>query len=418
MTFRSGARHRMQTLSVDRRAARGCSADRARWRSGLLRREPTSHTEKLLSVVVACMVTILSMGVSTAWSDVRIKDITTVAGHRTNQLVGLGLVTGLNGTGGKSPITRRFAMNLEQRLGVRSDPQVRSGLDNDTTRKTDNVSVVVVTADLPTFARSGSKIDVLVSAYDDASSLQGGVLIRTPLTAVDGEAYAVAAGPVSIGGFSFGGQAASISKNHPTTGRIPSGGIVERETCTDIAADGRFQLLLQTQDFETSRRIATAINRPFPASARALDPGTVDVVVPGQFLGNVPNFLGEIGNLRVTPDVPARVVINERTGTVIVGENVRLSRVLITHSNLTVTTAESPEVSQPAPFSDGVTAIVPRTDVGVTEDGMPVSEVDPNVTVGDLASALNALGVSPRDLSSIFQQLKESGALHAELEFK
>lgn len=353
-----------------------------------------------------------------AAGDVRIKDITHIHGDRVNQLVGLGLVTGLNGTGGESPITRQFALNLEQRLGLRANPQVRASLDLDTTRSTDNLSVVLVTADLPAFAREGSEIDVTVAAYDDASSLQGGVLVRTPLYGVDGEVYAVASGPVSIGGFSFGGQAGNLQQNHPTSGRIVEGATIEQETCTPIGLDGQVQLILRSPDYETARRIAEVVNLLSPNSARVIDPATVQLLIPSKYAGRTSDWIGKVGSLRVDPDTAARVVINERTGTVVIGENVRLSRVLITHSNLTVITTENPQVAQPAPFSEGVTAIVPRTDITVEENGVAVTEVKPNVTVGDLAFGLNALGVAPRDLSSIFQQLKESGALHAELEFK
>lgn len=351
-------------------------------------------------------------------AEVRIKDITHLDGDRVNQLVGIGLVTGLNGTGGESPVTRQLAMNLEQRMGLRADPQVRLRLDFDTTRRTDNISVVTVTANLPSFARAGSEIDVVVSAYDDASSLQGGVLIRTPLYGVDGQVYAVAAGPISIGGFSFEGRAASVQQNHPTTGRIPGGATVEEETCTPIAQNGRVRLILKTPDHETARRIADVINILAVDSSAVIDPATVEVIIPPNYHHRPSDWIGRIGNLTVTPDVPARVVINERTGTVVIGENVRVARVLITHANLTVTTVESPEVSQPAPFSEGETTVVPRTDISVTEEGIAVTEVEENLTVGDLAFALNSLGVSPRDLSAIFQQLHASGALHADLEFK
>ena len=350
--------------------------------------------------------------------EVRIRDLTEVDGVRTNQLVGLGLVTGLNGTGGKSPITRQLALNLIQRYGLRVDPEIRARLRNDTSEKTDNLSVVTVTADLPAFARNGQTIDVLVSAFDDAKNLAGGQLIMTPLKGVDGEIYAVASGAISTGGFAFSGDAVGAQKNHPTTGRIPNAATIERETCTPIGQNGVIRMLLRQSDFETARRIALAINTEYPAAARAIDSATVEINVPTPHTADVPAFIGQIGNLKVIPDRPARVVINERTGTVIIGENVRLARVLITHANLSITTAETPEVSQPNPFSQGQTTVVPRTQLNVFEDKSFVNEIDRQSTVGDLAQALNALGVTPRDLSSIFQQLKESGALHAELLFK
>ncbi len=365
------------------------------------------------------LIFILLINVHIAANDeVRIRDLTEVEGVRTNQLVGLGLVTGLNGTGGKSPITRQLATNLIQRFGLRVDPEIRARLRNDTSEKTDNLSVVTVTADLPAFARNGQTIDVLVSTFDDAKNLAGGQLIMTTLKGVDGEIYAVASGAISTGGFAFSGDAAGAQKNHPTTGRIPNGATIERETCTPIGQNGVVRMLLRQSDFETARRIAIAINIEHPTAARAIDSTTIEINVPPLDVSDVPAFIGRVGNLKVIPDRPARVVINERTGTVIIGENVRLARVLITHANLSIITAESPEVSQPNPFSQGETTVVPRTQVNILEEKAFVNQIDRQSTVGDLAQALNALGVTPRDLSSIFQQLKESGALHAELLFK
>jgi flagellar P-ring protein precursor FlgI len=352
------------------------------------------------------------------WAEVRIKDITTIEGVRTNQLVGMGLVTGLSGTGSKSPVTRQFAVNFMQRFGMRVEPGIRLQLQTDTTQKTDNLSVVTVTANLPAFARRGSTLDVMVSTFDDAKSIEGGQLIMTPLFGADGQVYAVASGPISTGGFSFGGEAATVQKNFPTTGRIPEGATVEEETFTNIAPNGCFRLLLRSPDFETARRIAVAINAEEPGIATCLDAAAVNVMVPPQYRDNPAAFAGMIGNLTVMPDNVARVVINERTGTIIIGENVRISSVLITHANLAVTTTEAPQVSQPNAFSNGETVEVPRTNMSVNEEDKRLTEVNSNTTVGELAQALNALGVAPRDLSSILQQLKESGALHAELEFK
>lgn len=362
---------------------------------------------------------------STLLAEVRIKDVTTIDGVRANQLTGMGLVTGLSNTGGKSPTTREFSVNFLQRFGVRIDPAVRAALRNDTTLKTNNLSVVTVTADLPAFARPGARIDVIVSTFDDASSLNGGVLVMTPLIGADGQVYAVASGPISTGGFSFSGEASSVQKNHPTTGRIPNGGIVELETITHLGVNGCIQLLLKSPDFETSRRIATAINQaellpdlPGFGLAQAIDSNAVRVQVPPQFQGSETEFIGLLGSLSVQPDTIARVIINERTGTIIIGEHVRLSRVLINHANLAISTSESPEVSQPNPFSNGETKEVPRTQITVTEEKAPIFDVESTTSVGDLARALNALAVAPRDLSSILQQLKESGALHAEIEIK
>jgi flagellar P-ring protein precursor FlgI len=239
------------------------------------------------------------------------------------------------------------------------------------------------------------------------------------LFGVDGKVYALADGLVSIGGFVFSGQAATVQKNHPTTGRIPNGAIVEEAVCAPpIGQCGIVRLLLKDADSETARRITLAINEAFPRVATTVDAGTVQLRLPASLHGDVYDFMGVVGVLEVHPDVRARVVINERTGTVIVGEHVRLSRVAITHADLAIIATESPLVSQPTPFSTGETEVVPRTNLDVIEEKRPMSVVEESVTVGDLASALNVLGVTPRDLSSIFQQLKTAGALHADLLFE
>jgi flagellar P-ring protein FlgI len=350
--------------------------------------------------------------------EIRIKDITEVEGLDTEELVGFGLVVGLNNTGGKSPITRRFATNMLQRFGNRIDPEVRARLRNDTREKTNNLSVVTVTATLPPMKRVGQKIDITVSAFDDAASLFGGQLVFTPLYGVDGTVYATASGPVSLDAISAGGAAASVQKNHPTAGRITDGAKVVEPNPATFVFDGCVRLLLRDPDFETATRISDAINLLMPSSCRTLDPSSVEVTIPPTDEANVTAFLARIEQLRVQPDVRARVVINERTGTIVIGENVRLSRALITHSNLAIFTREQPEVSQPAPFSQGTTTVVPRTDVDVVEEDRPILEVEETATVSDLAQALNALGVAPRDLGVIFQQLRDAGALHADLEFE
>jgi len=349
---------------------------------------------------------------------VRVKDITRVEGERTNVLVGLGLVTGLQGTGGKNPITREFVLNLAQRFGIRSEPDLIAKLRNDTSDKSDNTSVVVVMAELTTGRKKGEKIDITISAMDDAKSLNGGVLLPTPLVAVDGQVYALASGEVSTGAFSFSGEAASVQKNHPTTGRIASGATVEKETFAQVGLDGRLRLILLNPDYETARRIAGAANKQFPGVAEVIDSGSILLTSPPEWISRTRELASDVQQLLVIPDYPAKVVVNERTGTIIVGENVRLSRVLVNHANLAIMTGETPEVSQPAPFSNGETTVVPRTQVDVVEERNPIVLLDEPATVADLAQALNALGVSPRDLSSIFQHLKVAGALHAELELK
>ena len=366
---------------------------------------------RLLAVVLL----LISAAGARAGGEVLIKNITTVEGEHINQLVGVGLVTGLSGTGGETPLTRELALNMLQRFGIRADPALRAALRNDTRQKTDNVSAVMVTAELRTTDQVSSTIDVTVSALDDAESLQGGTLIPTPLGGADGEVYAVAAGQVSIGGFSFSGDAASVQKNHTTTGKCQA--IVEKRVPGCQNTEPYIRFLLRDPDYSTATRINDAVNQHFPHAARTLDSGTVHVDIPAKHLQDRHRFIGMIQQLTVVPDVRARVVINERTGTVVIGDNVRLSPVAVTHANLSVITGESPEASQPLPFSDGETVVVPRTEIDVVEENNPVTVIDGTATVGDLAQALNVLGVTPRDLSSIFRQLRELGALHAELIF-
>ena len=348
---------------------------------------------------------------------VRIGDVTQVAGEHPNQLVGYGLVTGLAGTGGSGTITKRLVITLIQRLGLRADPRLRQFI-RQAQEKTDNVSAVMVTATLPPHAKRGQTIDVLVSTLDDAESLAGGVLISTPLTGVDGEVYALASGPISINGGEFGGNASTVTINHPTTGRISGGAVIENEVPSTIFHEGRFSLHLRDPSFENARRIAEAINLTAPGAASVLDPATVSVIVPYERFSSPHEFVAMCQEQLFVPDGPARVVINERTGTVIVGANVKVSNVAIAHGNLIVTTVENPQVVQPAPFSEGTTEIVPRTEVQAGREQGFLNVVNEPTTVGDLAASLNALGVTPRDLSVIFQMLKENGALHAALELK
>jgi flagellar P-ring protein precursor FlgI len=343
---------------------------------------------------------------------VRIKDITRVEGARGNQLYGLGLVVGFDGTGGKSLFTQQLAVDMLQKLDVSSKIVTESKTDN--VFKSENIAAVMVTAIIPPFARRGSQIDVTVSTLDGAS-LQGGTLLLTPLKGVDGEVYAVAQGELSIGGFAFGGKAASAQKNHPTTGRIPGGATIEREALGEVVRQSRVRLLLHEPDYATVRAVAQAIAQRFPQCAAPLDAGTVQIDIPKSQCGDVASFLADIGLLEVTPDASARVVINERTGTVVAGEHVKIATVAIAHGNLSVTTSEEPLVSQPLPLSEGQTTVVPRTKVDVEEKGGGLELLERSVTVADLARALNALGVTPRDLIAIFQALKQAGALHAEL---
>ena len=373
----------------------------------------------MLRTLAALCLTLTLSTLSAAGGEplVRIRDITQIAGEHPNQITGMGLVIGLAGTGGNSQTTKQFALNLLQKMGNRADPGLRENIQR-SQEKTDNMSVALVSATLSPHAKNGQRMDVTVSAFDNAKSLTGGFLVATELYGADGEVYVIASGPISLNGGDFGGTAASVTKNHPTTGRIPMGGTVEAEVPCTVFRNGIFELLLRSPHYLTAMNIATAINLYSPGSALVRDPATVAVRLPASAMEDQFRFVAECQELTVTPGSIARVVINERTGTIVIGSDVRLSQVAITHGNLIVSTVETPEVSQPAPFSNGETKIVPRTSVDVTEPGGVINVIDQNVTVGDLAASLNALGVSPRDLSSIFQMLKESGALHAELELK
>lgn len=366
--------------------------------------------------LAVCLAALLP-GNAAAAPPVRIKDISQLAGEHPNTLTGLGLVTGLAGTGGSGQITKQLAMTVLQQLGQRSDPTLREQIQR-SLEKTNNISAVLVRATLPPHAKKGQRIDVVVSTFDDAKSLQGGELLETFLTGPDGETYVLATGPISINGGNFGGQAATVTKNHATTGRVAGGGVVEVEVPSTVFDQGQFTLLLNHPEFETACRIEKSINTKFPESAFVRDPATVQVRVPSYAMNDPFRFIAGCQELRIVPDTTAKVTINERTGTIIINENVRLSAVAITHGNLIVSTVESPQVSQPAPFSEGETTTVPQTDVNVVEEKTAISVLDQSMTVKDLAASLNALGVTPRDLSSIFQMLKESGALHAEIEIK
>jgi flagellar P-ring protein precursor FlgI len=358
-------------------------------------------------------VAVLLTAAGAASAQVRIKDITDVAGARGNQLIGVGLVVGLDGTGSRSTFTQQMAVDMMQRFGVTT--QIFSPSPAESIIRSTNISVVMVTAEIGPWSRKGSKIDVTVSSMDDARSLQGGKLLLTMLKAVDGEVYAVAQGPLSVGGFAVAGQAAGVQKNQLNTGRIPDGAMVEKEAPGELTRNGKLQFTLKNPDFNTARLIAKANNVRFPGSAEACDPGGVNVALPLDSKKTLSDLIGEIGLLEVKPDTPARVIINERTGTVVAGENVTLSPVAVAHGNLFLRVSETPQVSQPNPLGGGGTAVVPRTQVGAVEERARMVVLPRATSVADVARALNALGVTPRDLISIFQLLKEAGALHAEL---
>ena len=352
---------------------------------------------------------------------VRIKDITDLEGAQTNHMVGFGLVVGLNNTGGKSTFTQQVAIDMLQRFMVTT--KFQADLKGDSAFKSGNISAVMVTTELGPFARVGSRIEVTVSALDDATSLDNGMLIVTPLKGVDGLEYVTAQGPVSVGGFLFtasgggSGTAASAQKNHPTVGRVANGPLVVREARGKVLCNGQLKILLRDADYNTARAIAKVINEKFTGCAYTLDAGTVNVIVPAERQFNVVSFISEFGLLEITPDSPARVVINERTGTIVAGHNVKISTVAVTHGNLAIVTSNEPIVSQPNSFSRGKTKVLPRAQLGVTEQPHSVRVLDQTMTVAELARALNALGAAPRDLIVIFQALKRLGALHAELVF-
>lgn len=343
----------------------------------------------------------------------RIKDLVDFEGVRDNQLVGYGLVVGLNKTGDTikdGGFTKQSLQAMLNRLGVKpTDDGLRSK----------NVAAVMVTAVLPPFARQGARIDVTVSALGDASSLLGGTLLVTPLLGADGEVYAVAQGQVAVGGFSAEGAAASVTKGVPTSGRIAAGGIVEREVAFAMANMDSVQIALRNPDFTTARRIAQAINTYLrEPSARPSDPSTVDLKVPVRYRRNVVNLLTDIEQLQIEPDQPARVLVDEQSGIIVMGENVRVSTVAIAQGNLTIRITETPQVSQPNPFADGTTVVVPRTDIQVDESGgtRQLGIVGAGVTLQELVDGLNALGIGPRDLIAILQAIKAAGALQAEIE--
>jgi flagellar P-ring protein precursor FlgI len=339
----------------------------------------------------------------------RIKDVVDVKGVRSNPLVGYGLVVGLNSTGDSSVVSQRMLTNLLRRSGLVLTP-------TDVASK--NIAFVTVTADLGPFARAGSTLDVTVSAAGNATSLQGGTLLMTPLAGADGQVYAVAQGPLVLGGFAASGQKAAISQNHATVGLIPGGAIVEREELGTIVDEtGAITLSLRNADFATAEAIRAAVNEAAPGAAETVDGGTVRVRVPRTMArGDLVAFVNRLGALDVKVDAPALVVINERTGTIVVGENVSISTVAISHGNLSIITQEKEAVSQPLPFSRaGTTAKVRETDITAVEDGGALRVVHRPVSVSELARALNAMGLTPRDLISIFQALRQAGALQAQL---
>lgn len=371
-----------------------------------------ARTKSLPGALLALLALLLG-AMPAAAQQVRIKDIADVEGVRDNQLVGYGLVVGLNGTGDRlrsAVFTRQSLVGMLERLGVNTRDQERQ-LD------TRNVAAVMVTANLPPFARPGSRIDIAVSALGDATNLTGGVLLVTPLLGADGEVYAVAQGAVATGAIAARGAGASVTRGVPTAGRIANGAIVEREVPFQLASRDRIRLSLRNPDLTTARRIATAINGAMRGSvAEASDSRTVTVSLGGR---SPVAFLSQIEQLRVEPDQVARVVIDEASGTIVMGANVRVSTVAIAQGNLTIRVTETPQVSQPNALAGGETVVVPRTQVEVDDQRERRLGILPrSVTLDELVRGLNSLGVGPRDLITILQAIKAAGALQAELEVR
>jgi flagellar P-ring protein precursor FlgI len=360
--------------------------------------------------LLAALIMVLGPLVQSA-AAIRLKDIATFKGVRPNQLIGNGLVVGLNGTGDGTNVD----FNIQELANMLSHLGINAARDK---MKIKNIATVAVTALLPPFARVGSKIDVVVSSLGDAKSLQGGTLLLTPLKGVDNQVYALAQGPVVVGGFAASGQAGGgVTKNHPTAGRIASGATVEKEIPLDLLDKDNFTLSLNEADFTTSQRAVAAINKALRGSyALSRDGGTITVKLPPQYNGRVVPLLASLENLEIIPDSVAKVVLDERNGTVVMGSNVRIATVAIAHGNLMVRIKEKPRVSQPLPFSEGETAVVPDSNVTVREGENRLMVLPEGVSIGQVVQALNAIGVTPRDLIAILQAIKAAGALQAELE--
>lgn len=355
--------------------------------------------------VVCCLLSVFYL--SSVYAE-RIKDIASFEGVRENQLIGYGLVVGLDGSGDKGIATAMSIANMLQKMGV-------TVLPNDI--KTKNTASVMVTAKLPPFPKPGTRLDAVVSTIGDAKSLQGGTLLMTPLKGPDGKVYAIAQGQVSIGGFKGGEGGTTVQKNHLTTGRIPQGAIIEVEPRFILGKENDIRLFLHNPDLTVATEIVKKINEKFGNIATAVDPSSIRINIPEDFRNRVVEFLTLVEGIDVSMDVSAKVVINERTGTVVIGNNVRLSPAAIAHGNLTIEIKTQYDVSQPPPFAPkgAETVVVPQREVDVKEQKASLMEVS-GVTLSEIVRALNALGVTPRDLISILQALKAAGALRAEIE--
>jgi flagellar P-ring protein FlgI len=353
----------------------------------------------------------LQLNASPAGATSRIKDLANIEGVRQNQLVGYGLVVGLAGTGdtlNNIPFTKQSLQAMLERMGV----NIRGA-----TIRTGNVAAVMVTGNLPPFGTQGTRMDVTVSALGDAKNLQGGTLLVTPLLGADGNVYAVAQGSLTINGFQAEGAAASITRGVPTVGRIANGAIIEREIEFALNRLPNVRLALRNADFTTAKRVAAAVNDFLGTkTAEPLDPSTVQLTIPPEFKGNVVALLTEIEQLQVEPDLGAKIIIDERSGIIVMGRDVRVATVAVAQGNLTVSISESPQVSQPNPLSRGRTVVTPRSSIGVTEEGKKFAVVKDGVSLQQLVDGLNGLGIGPRDLIGILQAIKAAGAIEADIE--
>lgn len=369
--------------------------------------------KKLFSIILSLGIVIGTIPQAFANAPIsRVKDIADIEGVRTNILIGYGLVVGLNGTGDSAssiPFTRQTLTNMLEKLGVNA-----KGVESQITTK--NVAAVMVTSKMPSYGRQGSRIDVTTSSLGDASSLEGGQLLATALIGADGNTYAVAQGSIIIGGYTTEGNAGAVTKNHPTAGHIANGATIEMETGHELSDNTRIRLLLRNPDFTTAMRLKEALNKAFREPiALAVDNQTVDVAIPQALRGNLVPIIEKIENIYIRPDSAARIVVDEKTGTIVMGSGVQISDVAISHANLNIRVTELTEVIQPEGFSDGITAAVPRTAIDVDEDAAEFHVLDSGANLADLIDGLNALGVTPRDIISILQAIKSAGALQAEI---
>ena len=379
-------------------------------RDGVEKRFQAWRKKLILAALASGFCLALLLPVSISAAGIRLRDLVMVSGARDNQLVGYGLVAGLAGDGDKDQIyTKQTVANLLQRYGINIPA---------TTISSKNVAVVMVTADIPPFLKNGARIDVTVASMGDAKSLSGGVLLQTPLLGADGKVYAVAQGPLVLGGFSAGeggAGGATVTKNHPTTAQIINGALVEKEIPTQFVRDHSVELLLRDPSFNSASAMAAAINDVFTNSARAIDSTTVQVQMPAGTEGSPVEFIARLNTIEVTPDTPARIIINERTGTIVATAAIHISSCAVASGNITINVASSQDVSQPGAFSGGSTQTTQRTSTSVTETKSGLIPLQELPTVEKVAAALNALGATPRDMMSIFQAMKQAGALQAEL---